>query len=277
MCNSTTRNLILGNYNTSAYNTKNNELRLRLPQAIEIKNTEIALNSLIVYYSWFNVNASLYANNTFSIIFNGTTHNFTVPNGLYSISDLQGWLELQMSNLGLFMLDSFGEKVYFMRFDENPVYYSLTITCSVIAVPSGGTNPNSLTTGLTPQFVFNNVNFNKLIGFNVGTYPAAPAVSEFQKNSDFTPQLSPVSTINVRCSLVRNDNLNSVPQVIYSSAVTTSSGLLIEKNPSTLSYFPALDTMTTEIVCELVDQNNRDVPMNDVAGFTITLSLKTKN
>lgn len=269
------RTVILGTYNTSRFNTKTNELRLVLPVPLEVRNTEVALSSLVQYNSVFNI-TSKYGNNSFSYIFSGVTYNLTIPNGYYTITDLNGWFELEMTKNNHFVLDQYGDKVFFLKMEANPVYYAVTITTKPIAVPSGGSNPNALTPGNSPQFVFTNAAFCTFLGFNSGTYPTVPSPTEYQINSQNIPNLDQVNTYNLVCNLARNENLSSLPQVIYSYIISEDIGVQHSENPSLLQWFKCNDSMVNEIVLTLRDSQYRDIDLLDTQGFTITLLLKQK-
>ncbi len=67
-------NFIVGNY--------------RIPS-----DSEITISQITIPYSWFNVNASLYINSSFSYIWYGSgssyvTYTVTLPNGNYAVSDI---------------------------------------------------------------------------------------------------------------------------------------------------------------------------------------------
>lgn len=60
---------------------------------------KIALISYSLWYSWFNVSATL-GNNLFKY-FNGTTNRtITIPDGQYGVSDLNSYIKAQMTLLG---------------------------------------------------------------------------------------------------------------------------------------------------------------------------------
>jgi len=228
-----------------------------------------------MYNSVFNI-TSAYGNNTFSYIFSGSTINLVIPDGYYTITDLNGWFELEMFSRGQYMLDQYGDPVYFLTMESNPVYYAVTITCTPIAVPSGGSNPNALTPGNSPQFVFTNTAFCTFLGFTSGTYPSSPSATKFQLNSQNIPQLDPVNTYNVVCNLARNDNLSSLPQVIYSFIISEDIGIQHEEKPSLLNFFACNDTVVNEIVLTLRDSQYRDIKLLDTQGLTATLLFRQK-
>lgn len=270
----TIKTVIIGTYNTSRFNTKTNELRLVLPTPMELQGTEVALSSLVMYNSVFNI-TSRYGNNSFSYIFSGSTYNLTIPDGYYTITDLNGWFRLEMKKNLHFVLDQYGDEVYFLEMASNPVYYAVTLTAMPIAVPVGGSNPNSLVPGNSPQFVFSNAAFCTFIGFNAGSYPPLPSATEYQINSQNIPQLDPINTYNLVCNLARNENMSSLPQVIYSFIVSSDIGVQIQEKPSLTTWFKCNDTVVNEIVLTLRDSQYRDINLLDVAGFTISLLFRS--
>ncbi len=87
----------------------NNTLEVSFPGSIAVfKDTEIALKSLTLYNSSFNINSSLYANHTFSlkIPFSGgySTINISLPNGYFSYSDINGYIQNQLIAAGAYLI-----------------------------------------------------------------------------------------------------------------------------------------------------------------------------
>ena len=79
-------------------NSKANEphrSKLDLTDKINLKNPNkknIGLVNLSIYYSWKNIK-SAYNNNKFKISFPTWNDEFNLPDGSYSISDIQGYFE----------------------------------------------------------------------------------------------------------------------------------------------------------------------------------------
>ena len=57
-----------------------------------LNNKNIGLVNLSIYYSWKNIK-SAYSNNKFKISFPTWNDEFNLPDGSYSISDIQGFFE----------------------------------------------------------------------------------------------------------------------------------------------------------------------------------------
>ena len=64
----------------------NNKLDLRIGEKI------IALSNLSIYYMWKNIKSS-YNNNKFKISAPTWNDKFELPDGSYSVSDIQGYFE----------------------------------------------------------------------------------------------------------------------------------------------------------------------------------------
>ena len=78
-------------------NSKTNErykCKLTLPDKLNLKdsNRYIALANLSIYYTWKNIK-SAYNNNKFKISAPTWNDNFDLPDGSYSISDIQDYFE----------------------------------------------------------------------------------------------------------------------------------------------------------------------------------------
>ena len=68
-----------------------NKLNLRIDEKI------IALSNLIIYYTWKNIKNS-YNNNKFKISAPTWNDKFELPDGLYSVSDIQDYFEYILNN-----------------------------------------------------------------------------------------------------------------------------------------------------------------------------------
>ena len=78
-------------------NSKNSEthnLILKLTNKLDLRigKKVIALSNLSIYYTWRNIKSS-YNNNKFKIFAPTWNDEFELPDGLYSVSDIQGYFE----------------------------------------------------------------------------------------------------------------------------------------------------------------------------------------
>ena len=78
-------------------NNKTSKLHVLILKAttkldLRIGEKVIALSNLSIYYTWKNIKSS-YNNNTFKISTPTWNDKFELPDGLYSVSDLQDYFE----------------------------------------------------------------------------------------------------------------------------------------------------------------------------------------
>ena len=74
--------------------SEHNVLVLKLTDKLDLRRRQktVALSNLSIYYTWKNVKSS-YNNNKFKISAPTWTEEFKLPDGSYSISDIQDYLE----------------------------------------------------------------------------------------------------------------------------------------------------------------------------------------
>ena len=79
-------------------------LKLKLTDKLDLRldKKAIALSNLSIYYTWNNIKSS-YNNNKFKISAPTGNEEFTLPNGSYSVSDIQDYFE--------YILKKHGEKI----------------------------------------------------------------------------------------------------------------------------------------------------------------------
>jgi len=84
------------------------------------ENSKMCISQCMIPYSWFNINSTLYNNNSFSYVWyygNGSskTYTVTIPNGFYSISDIQQYLEVYMISQNQYFTNTItGQNLYYI-------------------------------------------------------------------------------------------------------------------------------------------------------------------
>ena len=72
------------------------------------KDCEIAVGSLTIPYSWYNV-STFYSNKSFSLTFGylatSTTLNIVLPDGFYTTSDINNYIQNKMIENGLYLIN----------------------------------------------------------------------------------------------------------------------------------------------------------------------------
>ncbi len=267
-------NSLIVSETTSTSNTAINEIRLDLSRPINFQKKEVALSLLTLYYSWRNITTA-YNNNSFSYIYNGTTYPVNMPDGFYLIEDINNYLQLTMDTNNHWVLDADGNRVYFLSIDTNETYYRIQVTASVITVPSGGSNPNTLVTGSTMQLVVPNTDFKTIIGFSNGTYPAAPSSTTYAVNGTNIPVISSVSSILVTCSVSNND-FNQYRDVVAVFSPNQTYGSLLRIEPQNMIWYPVFDGTYSSISIRFYDQSYNPLQIIDKTSCTANLVFKSR-
>jgi hypothetical protein len=247
------------------------------------KDARVALGSLSIYYSWFNITADL-GNNEFSFNWtdgSGTTqYDITVPDGFYSIEDLNSYIQYFCVQNGLYLVDAGGEYIYYIEMLTNATSYAIQVNTYAFpdALPPGYSNPNLLTFPATPQttqLIVPDTNFKNIIGFANGVYPNAIQTSTQSFLSTFTPQVSPTQSVIVSCSLAQNSYSNP-NTIIYNFAPDgTPFGSAITVNPNEYIFCGIAPGAHNDITVEFLDQNYNKIKIID-SNATIKLLIKEK-
>lgn len=266
-------------------NSFNNTYRYNFPQgSVTFKNSKVALTTVNMYYSWYNITTN-YNNTSFQIIWpigaGTSTYNVIMPNGFYDVSALNDFIQQFCITNGLYLIDASGNFVYYIELLENASYYSVQLNCYGIptSLPSGYSQPSNWVgypaVAYTPQLVILSTNnFGNIIGFNSGTYPAAQQTTTFSKLSDFTPQVTPIQSILVACTLLNNKYSNPSTILYTFTSGGTAFGNLISSSPNQYSFVDIQDGQYTNFDVQFLDQDFNKIFINDT---NVTISLEIYN
>jgi len=271
------RTIILNSSNVVP-NGFNDTYKFDFPQgAVTFKEDQIAVESISIYYSWFNITSattsSQYNNNSFQIVwYNGgpTTYDVVLPDGYYEITDINAFLQYFCVQNDLYLIDGSGNYVYYLELQLNPTYYAVQLNAFPIptALPGGWSAPPGWpgfpAVATTPQLVIPaNNNFGKVVGFNAGTYPTPVSSSTSSTLSQNPPQVTPINSLLMTCSLLNNSY--AVPNtLIYAfSPVNTRFGSLINIQTPTLSFIDIYDGTYNYLQIQFFDQNLNRIYIND--------------
>lgn len=242
---------------------------------------KVALQSLSIYYSWPNITVQN-NNNTFTILWlGGQAFTVTIPDGFYTIAEINSYLQSIMVENNLYLIASNGDFVYFLEITTNQALYAVQLNCFAIpteaqATALGYTHPAGWTgypvgSAKTPQFVIPSTNIRNIFGINAGTYPAAVQSTVYSKASDFTPQVSPVSSVYMLVNLV-NNRFGLPNNIIYNFSPNVSYGSQINVIPPTLVYSKIQQGSYDSISVQFVDQNFQALNILD-SNVSILLSI----
>jgi hypothetical protein len=253
---------------------------------------EMCVSSITLPYSFYNV-SSYYSNRTFSLIFpKGAatqTISVTLPEGFYTVTDINSYIQQICLDNGAYLIDSTGNYVYYQQLVYNSTYYSVQLLLYPVptTLPTGysyasaGTlytsSANLPTTSYTPQLVLSSAgSISTIIGFVSGaTYPSTQSTTNQSILSTLTPVGSTVNSIIMQCSLVNNpvtspsDILDSLP--IHNSTF----GSNITYEPSFEKFISLSDGTFNNFTFSFRDQNLNEIYARD-PNVSITLIIRNK-
>ena len=250
------------------------------------EGSEICIGTLSIPYAFFNITTAN-NNNTFNIIsWTGTVYNITLPNGFYTQTDLQQYLQTFFLNNALYLTNSQGDPVFFLYITVNQTYYANQLL--VYNVPTaaefqpavvgnayyGWSAPAgfvfaSPTTKAPALQVLNN-NFQQYLGFNAGTYGGGATDQSFL--SQFAPNTTSINSLIVTVNAVSNpvaiptNTIDIVP-------ITSAFGSNIVYEPKFEKWVKMASGTYNNIIINILDQNFNPITSND-PNATISLLLK---
>lgn len=282
------RTLILNSRNIVP-NSNNSVLEYNFPAgSVTLDDTYLALESLTMYYSTFNIT---YANNNNFVQYrwiDNVVYDVTFPDGFYDATGIQNYIRSVMLTNKHYLIDLAGEYVWFFGLTTNPSTYSIQMNffaCNITAYPA---TTYTLPVGATwvvpayansvcPQIIIPATNnFGLLVGFASGTFPASRVTTtNVSVLSSFAPQITPLSSYILSCTLVNNNY--AVPNTfLYAFPPSGTIGEQFTIAPYSFSFIPILKGQYSTFRVQLTDQANRPIVIQD-PNYTITLVMAEGN
>ena len=268
-------NYVEGSINTFSYN---------LPQSVRFTNkSKVGVASLSLYNSTFNITAAR-GNNTVTFIFNVATpvsQTFTIPDGYYSVSDLNYFLQSKMYENKFYVTSNNGTNVvYFFEIAQNSVRYGIQLNSYYIPTLAQATSlgyaiPANASWSFpaayqTPQLTFATA-FGNLLGFDGQTYPSAIQASNQSTVSTKTPNISPVDSYTLTCNLI-NSKYSIPSNVLFSLPLSGSIGTLITHSTGEIIYSDIAPNIYNNIVIQFYDQLFNKLELKD-KEIVLTLAI----
>lgn len=264
-------------FNKNIYTYKFLSGNLKIPSF-----SELCIGSIQIPYSIFNI-SSIYGNNTVSFIWpvGATTQifNIVIPDGYYSVSDMQLFFELFFINNGLYLIDANGNNVYYFIMSYNVTYYAVQLLFFTLptSLPPGYVQPANFigypTVARTPILDVSLGSFNVYIGYSLGTYGSQNNTANSSFNSNLTPVGSSVNSLVVRCNLIDN-SVSRIPDVLDSFTIgATQFGTNIDYAPSFQKYVKIKSGNFSDLIIQIDDQDGNIIKFLD-SNVLITLILR---
>ena len=225
-------------------NSKTSEshvLILKLTNKLDLRRGEksIALSNLSIYYTWKNIKSS-YNNNKFKISAPTWNDEFELPDGSYSISDIQDYFEYILKKHGE-NIDNPSVKIYVNKI-ENRITFRIK-------------NGYSLEL-LTPETM-------KLLGSTENKITK-------DKNGENVPHLEITEVVLVHCNIVNNDYQQD-SRVLYTSVPNKPFGSLLEISIANHIFLKTFNSEFQTIEVWFTDQNSQLFETEDRIDLTLVI------
>ena len=209
------------------------KLNLRLGEKV------IALSNLSIYYTWRNIKSS-YNNNKFKISAPTWNDEFELPDGSYSISDIQDYFEYILKKHGE-DIDEPSVQIYVNKI-ENRITFKIKDGYSLEL--------------LTPETM-------KLLE------STKDKITE-DKNGENVPHLEITEVVMVHCNIVNNDYQQD-SRVLYKFVSNQSFGNLLEISPTDHIFLKTFNSKYNEIEVWFTDQNSEPLEIEDKINLTMVI------
>jgi len=278
---------------------QNNKLIYKFPNSVQFKDNFIAVSSVSMYYSWFNITQA-YINNTFTFTWTEgtttTTYTINIPDGLYEITTLNDLLQFNFIQQGLYLVNGSGQNVYYAEFILNPSRYAVQLNTYMVptALPTGWSNPANL---VFPTQTFNPsiatpANFCYILGFaptfvsdsnTNNSYVPPVGSTTISKNSatgtisylsTSAPNLQPNSSILFALSNIDN-KLAQPTSIIYSLVPAVNVGEIITETPPQFMWNKLIDGTYNELRLGILGTDLNPIKIND-PNMTFLLTIRDK-
>jgi len=280
----------------------NSTLRYRFPTSVQFKKNYIAVSSVSMYYSWFNILSS-YNNNKLSYTWTSggvsTTYTITIPDGLYEIASLNDYFQFVMVQNGHYLISDTGQYVYYFDMSVNVSRYAVQLNTYKVpnSLPAGYTAPANFagfpTETFNPIITFPSL-FNDIVGYtpingvefssssNIGDVYVPPLSSPNSESkngfgtlsylSNTSPNVQPNSSLLLSISGISN-HYTQPSTIAYSISPTVAIGQQIIEKPPNFVWNRLIDGTYNELVVKFLGVSNKPINIRD-REMTIILTIK---
>ena len=225
-------------------NSKTNEphrFKINLPDKLNLKNPNknIVLANLSIYYTWRNIKSE-HNNNKFKISAPTWNKTFDLPDGSYSITDIQDYFEFIIKK--------------HQTLTENPsiqIYPNKIKNRIVFKIKTGYKLEL-----LSPETM-------KLLG-------STKKVVDKDKNGEIVPKLDSVEVVLVQCNLVKNGYQHTL-KVLFTFVPNKKFVQLINISPHAFTMMNTINTEFSYVEVWFTDQNSKTLEIEDSVNLTLII------
>ena len=199
----------------------------------------IALSNLSIYYTWKNIKSS-YNNNKFKISAPTWNDEFELPDGSYSVSDIQDYFEYILKKHGE-NIDKPSVQIYVNKIKNRITFkikdgYNLELLTSETMKLLRSTE-NKITKG---------------------------------KNGENVPHVEIREVVLVHCNIV-NNNYEQDSSVLYTFVPNKPCGRLLEISPANHTFLKTFNSEFQTIEVWFTDQNSQPLEIEDRINLTLVI------
>ena len=221
-------------------NSQYHVLVLKLADKLDLRRGQksVTLSYLSICYTWKNI--SSYKNNKLKISAKAWSNTFELPDGSYSVADIQDYFEYILKKHGE-SIDDPSIKIYVSKI-ENRITFKIK-TGYYLEL-------------LTPESL-------KLLG-------STKSKITKDKNGENVPHLEVVELVLVHCNLVNNDYQQNSP-ILYKFVPNKPFGSLLEIPPPNHIFLKTFNSEFQEIKVWFTDQTSKPLEVEDKINLTFIL------
>ena len=214
-------------------------LVLKLTNKLDLRKGQktVALSNLGIYYTWKNVKSS-YNNNKFKISASTWSEEFELPDGSYSVSDIQDYFEYILKKHSE-SVDNPSIRIYVNKIENRITFKIKSVYYLELLAP--GTM--------------------KLLG-------SAENKINKDKNGENVPHLEIVEIVLVHCNLVNNDYQQN-SRILYTFVPNKTFGSLLEISPPNHAFLKTFNSEYQKIKMWFKDQTSKPLEVEDKTNVTL--------
>ena len=228
----------------NAENSKKNEphrFKLNLADKLNLKNPNknVALVNLSIYYTWKNIKSEC-SNNKFKISALTWSETFDLPDGSYTIDDIQDYFEFIIKKHET-LTDNPSVKIYSNKIKNRIVF--------------------KIKTGYKLELLTRET--MKLLG-------STKNIVDKDENSENVPKLESVEVVLVHCNLVKN-YYQHASKVLFSFVSNKQFGQMLNISPHVFAMMNTVNTEFPSVEVWFTDQSSKALEIEDNVNLTLII------
>ena len=214
---------------------------LKLTDKLDLRRGQktVVLSNLSIYYTWKNVKSS-HNNNKFKISASTWSEEFQLPDGSYSVSDIQDYFEYILKKHSE-SVDNPSIRIYINRIENRITfkikngYYLELLTSETMKLL--GSTENKITK---------------------------------DKNGQNVPHLEIVELVLVHCNLVNNDYQQD-SRILYTFVPNKTFGSLLDISPTNQVFLKTFNSGFQEVKIWFTDQTSKPLELEDKTNIILII------